>query len=138
MDRMSRLLLLLALVAIAIWRLARYIRLGLAARRTTLGAAGGWFPPAPEQAALSADTTSPVSPKISFRGRLDELLVAAATWLAANALLWYCLFGLPLLKNVPPVPLGVAGIFANFYLIPWAQNTGRRCRKYIEGSRSVG
>jgi len=138
MDRWSRLLLILALVAIAIWRLVRYMRLGLAARRATLGAAGGWFPPAPEQSSLGANAPSPDNMKSSFLARQAELLIAVATWLAANAFLWFCLFGLPLLKNVPPVPLGVAGIFANFYLIPWAQNTGRRCRKYLASSPTVG
>jgi len=137
-DRLSRLLLILAVVAIAVWRLVRYMRLGLAARRATLGAAGGWFPPVPEQASPDPNARSQDATKSSFLTRQTELPVAVAAWLAANALLWFALFGLPLLKNVPPVPLGVAGIFANFYLIPWAQNTGRLCRKYLESSRTGG
>src|SRR5262245_8878414 len=128
MDRWSRLLLILAFVAIAIWRLVRYMRLGLAARRTTLGVAGGWFPPTAEQPSVDANAPPPDATQSSFLTRQTELVVAVVAWLAANALIWFALFGLPLLENVPPVPRGVAGIFANFYVIPWAQNIGRRCR----------
>ena len=132
MDRSTRLFLILIFVGIALWRLVRYVRIGMAARRATLGAAGGWFPPVLDHASVDANAPSPDATPSSFLARQTELLVTLVTWLAANALLWFCLFGLPFLKKVPPIPLGVAGIFANFYLIPWAQNTGRRCRKYVE------
>lgn len=49
------------------------------------------------------------------------VLMAAAVWAATNALLWYCLLELSPFKRFPPVPVSVAGIFANFYLIPLAR-----------------
>ncbi|HEY1892690.1 MAG TPA: hypothetical protein VGG63_20010 [Steroidobacteraceae bacterium] len=39
--------------------------------------------------------------------------MAAGLWLAMNAVLWYCLLEVPPFKSLPPVPIGVAGIFVN-------------------------
>lgn len=64
--------------------------------------------------------------------RVVGVIVTVAIWLAANAVLWFSLFELPILKRVPPIPLGVVGIFANFYLIPFAQSMGRQCRRRID------
>ena len=138
MDPLSRWILILLFVVIVIWRLVRYVRLALAGRRTTLGAQGGWLLSTPEQGSHGADTTSPIAAKSSFVTRLAELLGTIIVWLAANAVLWFLLLGLPLLQRVPPILLGTAGIFANFYLIPWARNIGKRFRDYLEGPRVVG
>jgi len=61
---------------------------------------------------------------------------AAGAWLGFNALLWYCLLELPPFKSLPPIPVGVAGIFANFYLIPLARKVGARSRRRIEEARA--
>ena len=64
------------------------------------------------------------------------MLVAVGAWLAINALLWYCLLEVPPFKSLPPIPVGVAGIFANFYLIPLARRVGVRSRQRIEEARA--
>ena len=115
MDPTSRWILILVFIALSIWRLARYLRM-----------------------AIRADATSPGVANNSLVTRLAELLAALVVWLAANAVLWFLLLQLPLLKRVPPILLGTAGIFANFYLIPWARSTGKRFRTYLETVRVIG
>lgn len=81
--------------------------------------------------------TAPSAPaQGSLYARIAGVLVSIGIWLAINALLCYCLLELPPLKKLPPVPLGVADILANFYLIPLARRTGMRCRRYIEGAHA--
>jgi hypothetical protein len=69
--------------------------------------------------------------------RTVGVLVAAGFWLAMNAVLWYCLLEVPPFKGLPPVPIGVAGILANFYLIPLARKLGVRTRQRIEQARTA-
>jgi hypothetical protein len=131
MDRAIRLLVALLLIAWVLWRLNRYIRLGLSRHRGSLGAAGGIFPTSPEVSATVGDAVAPVTGNSTLAWMMG-VLVAVAIWLAANAVLWFGLLELPILKAVPPIPLGVVGILANFYLIPFAQSVGRRCRTRID------
>jgi urea transporter len=72
----------------------------------------------------------------SLYARIVGVVVAVGLWLAINALLWYCLIELPPFKSLPPVLVGVAGIFANFYLIPLARRVGARSRRRMEEARA--
>ena len=87
------------MIAIAMWRLARYVRLGMATRRPALGIAGGVFPPS-----SAADVTATSAP--GGRDRSDPLLVriaavvSVAIWIMGNLLFWLALIQLPFLKNV--------------------------------------
>lgn len=131
MDKETRLALLILVVAIAVWRFVRYMRFGLSrtGRATSLGVAGGLVPQDADRMASVAAPSSSVPAQGSLYSRIVGILVAAALWLAVNALLWYCLLELPPFKSLPPVPVGVAGIFANFYLIPLARRVGARSRR---------
>lgn len=135
MNKETRLALLVLVVAIAAWRFARYMRFGLSRSRrpASLGVAGGLVPQDSNRPAVTPDSMAPA--QSSLHARIVGVIVAGGLWLAINGLLWYCLFELPPLKSLPPVPLGVAGIFANFYLIPLARRAGSRSRQRIEEAR---
>lgn len=136
MDKETRLALLVLVVAIAAWRFSRYMRFGLSRtmRPTNLGVAGGLVPQDSDRSAGAPDSSAPT--QSSIHARIIEVLVAIGLWLAINALLWYCLLELPPFRNLPPIPVGVAGIFANFYLIPLARRAGVRSRRRIEQARA--
>jgi hypothetical protein len=136
MDKETRLALLVLVVAIAAWRFARYMRFGLSRSRrpTSLGVPGGLVPQDPDRSAAAPDSPAPA--QSSLYARIVGVLGAVGLWLAINALLWYCLLELPPFKSLPPVPVGVAGIFANFYLIPLARRVGARSRRRIEEVRA--
>lgn len=136
MDKETRLALLVLVVAIAAWRFARYMRFGLSRSRrpASLGLAGGLVLQDSDRSPVTPESLAPA--QSSLYARIVGLLVAVGLWLVINALLWYCLFELPLLKSLPPVPAGVAGIFANFYLIPLARRVGARSRRRIEEARA--
>jgi hypothetical protein len=136
MDKETRLALLVLVTAIAVWRFLRYMRSGLSRSRrpTSLGVAGGLVPQDADRAGAAPGSSGPA--KSSLYARIVGVFVAAGSWLAINALLWYCLLELPPFRSLPPVPLGVAGIFANFYLIPLARSAGARSRRRIEEARA--
>jgi hypothetical protein len=136
MDKERRLVLLVLVVAIAAWRFARYMRFGLSRSRrpASLDVAGGVVPQDSDRPAVIPDSSA--AAQSSLYARTVGVLVAVGLWLAINALLWYCLLELPPFKSLPPIPVGVAGIFANFYLIPLARRTGARGRRRIEEARA--
>jgi hypothetical protein len=125
-DRSDRLILLLLVVAVIAWRLYRLLRLGLSRRSSALGIAGGWFPADTAGAASPPSASIPGSGK-SLPGRIVGGVAAALIWISANLLIWAALFELPLMRNAPPIPLGVVWIVANFYLIPLARRIGAYC-----------
>jgi hypothetical protein len=137
MDKETRLALLILVIAIAAWRFVRYMRVGLSrsSRPANLGVAGGVVPQDSERTASVIAPGSSVPAKSSLYSRIVGVLVAVALWLAINAVLWYCLLELPPFKSLPPIPVGVAGIFANFYLIPLTRRVGARSRRRIEEAR---
>lgn len=138
MDKEARLALLVLVIAIAAWRFTRYMRLGLSRskRPVNLGVAGGVVPQDPERMASITASGSLAPAQSSFYARIVEVFVAIGLWVAMNALLWYCLLEVPPFKSLPPIPVGVAGIFANFYLIPLARRVGARGRRRIEEARA--
>lgn len=139
MDKETRLALLVLLIAIAAWRFVRYMRFGLSktTRPTNLGVAGGLVPQDADPTASITTLGPSASAQSLLYARIVGIAVAIGLWLAINALLWYCLFELPPFKNLPPIPLGVAGIFANFYIIPLARRVGVRSRRRLEEPRAA-
>jgi hypothetical protein len=97
-------------------------------RRPSLGIAGGWFPTSTATTPAPTTGSTDSKPKSPLLVRTVVALVVAAIWLIGNLLIWLFLLESPFLRNVPPVVLGVTGIFANFYLIPFARHMGERCR----------
>ena len=138
MDKQTRLALLILVIAIAAWRFIRYMRVGLSRSRrlSNLGVAGGVVPQDSDRTESIIAPGSSAPTQGSLSGRIVGVLVTVALWLGINALLWYCLLELPPFKNLPPIPVGVAGIFANFYLIPLARKVGARSRRRIEEARA--
>ena len=136
-DKETRLALFVLVMTIAAWRFARYMRLGLSRSRraTSLGVASGDWSRGTRIGRLRPRTHwHPLRvPSIPV---LLESSWPSGLWLAINALLWYSLFELPPLRSLPPVPVGVVGIFANFYLIPLARRTGARSRRRIDEARA--
>jgi len=125
--RIDRLIVALLLIALVIWRLIRYVRLGISGRPRALGLPGGVFLPSSGQAGADSESERPPSGRSPVRVRLIGASVSAVIWILGNLLIWTFLFGLPKLRDAPPVLLGVVGVFANFYLIPFARRTGSRC-----------
>jgi len=138
MDKETRLALLVLLVAIAAWRFARYMRFGLSRSRrpTSLGVAGGLVPQDSVRPESAATPVASGPAQSSLYARVVGVLVAVGLWLVINALLWYCLLEVPPFKSLPPIPVGVAGIFANFYLIPLARKVGALRRRRIVEARA--
>lgn len=142
MDKETQLALLVLVIAIAAWRFVRYMRWGLSRSRraTSLGVAGGFVPQDSGSTASAVPQGSSVSvpAQSSLYARIVGVLVAVGLWLVTNALLWFCLLEVPPFKSLPPVPVGVAGIFANFYLIPLVRRVGVRTRQRIDEARAAG
>jgi hypothetical protein len=133
MDRSDRLIILLVFVAVAAWRLVRFLRLGMSKPRSSLGEAGGWLPTNSESSLPKATASTSSDPKRGPIVRIIEPVVAVVTWLVGNFLIWISLFELPYLRSTPPALLGMAWIFANFYLIPLARRIGADCARHIDG-----
>lgn len=137
MEKETQVALLILVTTITVWRLSRYLRLGLSRsrRHRNLGVAGGWVPRDPDPTVPSAAPASSAPARSSLYARIVGMLMAAGAWIAINALLWYGLLEVPPFKDLPPILVGVAGIFANFYVIPLAQKAGIRIRQRIEEAR---
>jgi len=153
MDRNSRLIMLLLVLALSVVRLVRYLRTTTSRRSSpaipsTTGAMGPASPspassvsPASPAAAVecaAASAPAPISPidvPGSTAGRFVGGLAAALVLIVGNVVIWSCLFGIPPLEEVPPLLRGLAGVLANFYLIHLARAAAARGQRVI-GSRT--
>ena len=127
MQRIDRLVLLAAFVALAVFRLVRYLRAGAAARRrppAAIPASGGMLTPTADS---NVTAQSPLAPE-DAPGRYRAALASALVFTAANVLVWLTLFGVPALGGIPVIWRLVAGIFANFYLVQLAGAVGQRVK----------
>jgi hypothetical protein len=119
-DRVARLLLLLLILAIAGWRLVRYLKLAMGKRPVSVASGAGMIV---QTAAPTPDTAQP-APSSSPPSRLTLLagiLIGATFWVVTNLAIVLTLFGLPYLRDLPPIMLLVAIVLSNFYLIPRAR-----------------
>jgi hypothetical protein len=101
--------------------MVRLMRLGMSRRPSALGLAGGMFP--------ADDVGATRSPAAVTAESRNSLPVKAVGGIVAALFEW------PLLKNAPPIPLGVVWIVANFYLLPMARRIGGYCvRRWAPGA----
>ncbi len=128
LDKAVRVLVILALIAGVLFRMFRYFRYGLSKRVISLPSSSGVMPPSPT--AVQANSQLPTPPESSKRpGRWRSGLIAAGVWVCTNIILWYLLFGLRALADVPVIWRLFAGVFANFYLFPLARRLGEKAAR---------
>jgi hypothetical protein len=130
MDTVVRALVVLALLGLSVFRLIRYFRYGVA-RRVTAGTPStlGLMPAPEASTAQSSDVPGAAS------SRLARVLAGATTVLvffAANSVLCLVLFGLPALGQILLIWRLFVVIFANFYLLPFAQAVGKKQLKRLQ------
>jgi hypothetical protein len=124
MDKVVRLLVIAALLGWSVFRIVRYFRHGMAKSVTAVPPSAGLLPNAAPTAGLNTSTTS----ASTGPARLIAGLTVVIVWLAANAALWITLLKLPMLASVPLIWRLFVGVFANFYLFPFARGLGERLR----------
>jgi hypothetical protein len=125
METVGRVLVVLALLAYSVYRLIRYFRYGMA-RRVTAVPPSTW-------GVLPATETPPFAPAT----RSARFLAGGMTILVfatANTITWLTLFRLPALDHVPVIWRLFVGIFANFYLLPFARAAGEKQLKRMRAS----
>lgn len=130
MDNAIRALVVLTLLGLSVYRIVRYFRHGMARRvapvavpSTVLGVMPG---PADLTAAQAAATPAAVSGPVS---RVRAAAITVAVFLAVNAILWLVLFAIPALAQIPLLWRLFIVIFANFYVLPFAQGVGAKYLK---------
>ena len=134
MDNAIRALVVLTLLGLSVYRIVRYFRHGMARRvapvavpSTVLGVMPG---PADLTAAQAAAT--PAATPAAVSGPVPRMRAAAITvavFLAVNAILWLVLFAIPALAQIPLLWRLFIVIFANFYVLPFAQGVGAKYLK---------
>ena len=130
MDTAVRALVVLALLALSVFRLIRYFRYGMAKRVTAALPSTLGVMPAPEVSTAQNSGVPGEAP-----GRLARMLAGAMTVLvffAANSVLCLILFGLPALGQIPLIWRLFVVIFGNFYLVPFAQAVGKKQLKRLQ------
>jgi hypothetical protein len=135
MDTVVRVLVVLAFIAYSVFRLVRYFRYGMARRVTAVPPSTWGVLPAPD-----TPTDMNAMPPVVPASRSVRLLaggMAMVVFVAANAILWLTLLGLPALSQVPLIWRLFVGIFANFYLLPFARAVGERQLKRMQ-AKAVG
>jgi hypothetical protein len=132
MDTVERVLVVLALLAYSGFRLIRYFRYGMSRRVTAVPPSTWGVLPATE-----TPTVTPVTP-VTRSARFLAGGVSFLVFATANAILWLTLFGLPALEHIPVIWRLFIGIFANFYLLPYARAAGRKQLKKMRASAVEG
>lgn len=120
MDRIVRVMVILALIAFSLFRILRYFRHGLARRVVALPPSAGMV--------LAATPSDPPASAVaqSRSARFRAALVTGVVWLGGNALLSAALFAVPALSAVPALWRLFVLVFANFYLFPFAKSAGTK------------
>ena len=116
-TKIERLLLLIPILALAVWRAVRYLKLATRARPIRASQTAGWSANAP-----GGETPAASLPRAV---RLASLVAAVALWVSGNVVLWLVLFRLPFESNIPILWPAFVDIFLNFYLIQFAGRGGR-------------
>jgi hypothetical protein len=133
MDTVLRVLVIAALIVWSIFRLVRYFRYGMAKRVTAVPPSAGILLP---NTGVPVGSDSPAR-SASRSVRFIAGLIVVIVWAAANAVLWFILFRLPMLAKVPFIWRLFVGVFANFYLFPFARGLGRQAEQMQARSGEV-
>ncbi|MBV8145845.1 MAG: hypothetical protein JO184_12625 [Gammaproteobacteria bacterium] len=134
MDRSARVILLLLVIALTIWRLVRYLQAGLARRpQTGVPSVGGTVVGVPSVSA------SPVGEPLkgSALSRMIAKTTTVLVFIAGNILVWTCLFGLDVLDQIPTIWRLIFGVLANFPLIRLSHAAGRSIGKRMSPASRV-
>jgi hypothetical protein len=122
LDSIVRILVVLALIGLSVWRLVRYFRFGMAKRVTAIPPTAGMF--LPETSSTSPATALAPADMQPRPSRWRAGLTMLFAWLGGNLLLAAVLFGWPALSGIPVIWRLFVQIFANFYLLPFARRVG--------------
>ena len=124
MDNLIRALVVLALLGLSVYRIVRYFRYGMA-RRVTAGMPStlGVIPPSGVATGQLSDV--PTVPNSRW-ARMMAGTVGVLVLAALNAVLCVALFVWPAAGKIPFLWRLFVVIFANFYLVPFAQSVGKR------------
>jgi hypothetical protein len=122
MDRVVRVVVILALIAFSLFRITRYFRHGVAKRVTALPPSAGMV--LAETPSESHAASAGVLQSRSARVRAG--LVTLVVWMGGNVLLSAALFAVPALSSVPAIWRLFVLVFANFYLYPFAKSAGAK------------
>jgi hypothetical protein len=124
-DRTSRLILLALVMVWAVWRLVRYLRLGMQRRPAGIAGGAGLLVPAAATAQVGDGAGMEGGSRSGVR-RLLGFVTGFAFWIVCNALAVFLLFGRPLFPDAPALILMVVAVVPNFYLIPLARRIAER------------
>ncbi len=141
MERTVRLIFLAVFVALGIYRFIRSMKAAVS-KRPLSGIPGTGGIIAQEARPAAAVNPAPIDPTAptgsgsiagpggpSGGNAAIARFAAAAVFVAGNAVIWLCLFGLAALETVPVIWRLFGGILANFYLIGLARAVGVRLRR---------
>ena len=127
MDRSSRVIFLALLVAFALWRLVRYLKMGMARRPAGIVSGAGMLVQPTIDSQTSTDRPGePDSGARPLTARVLGTLAGLMFWFGCNAFVIWALFGSGLFPNAPPLILLVVVVLPNFYLIPLARRLADR------------
>jgi hypothetical protein len=118
-DHPQRYIYLALMIAWAIYRLIRYVRMATSKRP-------GPAPPPPTPAATPAATQSPLDPAGGAGSGFAANLAAVGVFVGGNVVIWPLLFMVPALEGVPTSLRLVAGVLANLFLIYLARGIAGR------------
>jgi hypothetical protein len=132
-DHARAIIFLILIIALTVWRLIRYMKMGLARRpQTGVPGVGGTVVGAPSATPPSSTSPRGEHVKSSVWVRVIERTTAGLVFVIGNVLLWGCLFGLTALDEVPTILRLVIGVFVNFPLIRLAQAIGASIAKRVK------
>jgi fatty acid desaturase len=128
MDRLLRVLVIAALFGYSIYRIVRYVNIGVTRSRSPAipSVMGGVGQNAGPRTTTPGPSTKPEGSNAGAVARIGGTVSAILIWLLANSILWLGLFVPQALANVPVIWRLFVGVFANFYLIPFAGRAGAR------------
>jgi fatty acid desaturase len=138
MDALLRVLVIALLIGFGIYRIIRYVNLGVTRSRTpavfsTTGAVG--LRPASEPTSL-APGAEPDRSHADSAAAFGGASVAILFWLLANGILWTALFVPPGIDGIPVIWRLFVGVFANLYLIRLAGRVGDQVTDRMQKRRA--
>ena len=107
MDQRSRIVIIVVAVTLTVYRLVRYLRVGLANRPAAMPGSAGYLPEPPPDA-----TSQPAAPRV----RAQLVALAFLAWAMGTFALFAALFAIPQVAEWPVLPRMVAGVLGSVWL----------------------